>query len=372
MVKIHILTLISLFFYISIFSGCATKDEFELKEISFSDLSNFKNSDLNSSLFTFIKGCEKLEKKEPFNSLCKNAKVQNPKEFFETNFKPYKIFYNSSPKGLITGYYEATLKGSRVKNDKFIYPIYKKPKDLLVIDLSSIYPELKKYRLRGRLENGVVIPFYEREDIDEKGLLNNEIIAYVDDYIELFFLHIQGSGKVILDSGEVIKVGYAEQNGYPYYAIGKSLVNEFNIPKDEVSMQRIRKFLLDNPNLAKDIMYKNRSYIFFDELKGDGAIGALGVSLTPNYSLAVDKSYIPLGLPLFIETKEPINGAKIDRVMVAQDVGGAIKGAIRADFFFGNGKNAEDLAGLMKSEGELTIFIPNGYELIYGELKAIK
>ena len=223
------------------------------------------------------------------------------------------------------------------------------------IDLSEAYPELKKYRLRGKLENGKIVAYDDREELNKRDDL--EPICFVNDEIDLFFLQIQRSGKVQMDTGEIINVGYSNQNGHKYFAIGRALLKEGVLAKTGASLQGIKKYLKQNPHRVEEILNKNKSYIFFIE-RENGATGALGTQLVGGRNLAVDRKYIPLGMPVFINTKNSVSQEKIDRLMVAADVGGAIKGQIRADFYFGNGADAELWAGGMKERGKLTILVP--------------
>ena len=229
---------------------------------------------------------------------------------------------------------------------------------MVVVDLSSVYPELKKYRLRGKIQGNKLIPYDDREAINKRDDL--EVIAYVDDEIDLFFLQVQGSGRIQLDSGELINIGYANQNGHKYHGIGGSLLKEGVLKQTGASMQGIKKYLTLNPQRKDEVLNRNKSYIFFSENKKT-ATGALGTPLVGGRNLAVDRRYIPLGMPVFINTKNSVTHEKIDRLMVAADVGGAIKGEIRADFYYGFGKEAELYAGGMKALGKLTILVPNEF-----------
>jgi membrane-bound lytic murein transglycosylase A len=329
----------------------------KLERISFDDIHGFYEDDLSLAFEVFKKDCKKSKRYKLFKNICEKSKTYtNASEFFTTNFTPYKLHNNDgTKKGLITGYYEPLLHGSRVKTDTYKYPIYKLPKDLIIVDLGSLYPALKKYRLRGKIKGNRLVPYDTRKNINEREDL--EAICYVDDEIDLFFLQIQGSGKVQLDSGEIINIGYKNQNGHKYFAIGRALVKDGSISKRNVSLQSIKKYLKETPSRVKEVLNKNRSYIFFHESK-KSATGALGTQLVANRNLAVDRKFIPLGMPVFINTKNSVSKESINSLMVAADVGGAIKGQIRADFFFGNGENAELYAGGMKEKGTLTILVP--------------
>ena len=352
---------------VTLFTGCATKIEQKpylskanLQEVSWDEMEGFENDNLNISLEVFKKACTKSQKFETLKEICTKVNqddIKDPKEFFISNFTPYKLLDNNNDEeGLITGYYEPILNGSLVKTKRFQYPIYKTPKNLLIVDFGSLYPELKNYKLRGKIVGNKVVPYDSREQIESKN--NLDVICYVDDKIDLFFLHIQGSGKVRLQDDSIINVGYAQQNGRGYYPIGKKLIEDGYIAQEDISLQTIRKWLKENPSKMDEILNLNESYIFF--IQSDAtATGSLGVPLVANRNLAVDRSYIPLGFPVFIDTTNPIDETPIQQLMVAADTGGAIKGEIRADFFFGNGEKAEKLAGIMKQKGSLYILIPN-------------
>ncbi len=358
--------LTSILFFI-LLTGCTQKEisKFEklsisnakVKKISFDEIEGFYEDDLSLALEVFKKDCGKAKNYELFKDICKKVETYtNASEFFTNNFTAYQLYNsNGTNKGVITGYYEPLLKGSRIKTEVYKYPIYKVPDDMLIIDLSEAYPELKNYRLRGKIVDGKVIAYDDREEINRRDDL--EPICFVDDRIDLFFLQIQGSGKVILDSGETINIGYSNQNGHKYKGIGRVLLKEGVLQDYGASMQGIKAYLQANPQRVDEILYKNRSYIFFAE-REQGATGALGTELTEGRNLAVDRRYVPLGMPVFINTKNSVTQKKINRLMVAADVGGAIKGEIRADFFYGNGENAALYAGGMKESGTLTILVP--------------
>ena len=354
--------------FILLFTGCSQKEPLNLqtlpiskakvKKIDFINIDGFYKDNLPLAFEVFKKDCQRSKRYELFKDVCQKAQdYTNASKFFTQNFTPYELYSkNGINKGVITGYYEPLLNGSRTKSDIYKYPIYKTPKDMLTIDLSDAYPELKKYRLRGKLQNGKIVAYDDRKELDQRDDL--EPICFVDDKIELFFLQIQGSGKVKLDTGEIINVGYANQNGHKYKGIGGMLLKEGVLKGYGASMQGIKAYLEDNPQRMDDVLYKNRSYIFFTE-KSKGATGALGSELVGGRNIAVDRRYIPLGLPVFINTKNSVTKEDIKRLVVAADTGGAIKGEIRADFFFGDGKDAEIYAGGMKESGKLTILVPN-------------
>lgn len=305
------------------------------------DLPGWRDDDAAEAWPAFVAGCTALARRDAWREVCAAANsVTAPdaaaaRGFFEQHFTPYRVASDTADEGLITGYYEALLRGSRTATERYRYPVYRVPDDLVVVDLASVYPDLKSMRLRGRLEGRRLTPYYDRATIDsaDAPLRGNEI-AWVDDPFDLFFLHIQGSGRISLESGETIRVGYAEQNGYPYVPIGRVLIERGELAREEVSMQSIKAWLQANRSRSAALLNSNPSYVFFRELPavGEGPPGALGVPLTPRRSIAVDARDIPLGAPVFISTRWPESTRALDRLVFAQDTGGAIRGVPRADF----------------------------------------
>jgi membrane-bound lytic murein transglycosylase A len=272
--------------------------------------------------------------------------------------------------GLITGYYEPLLTGSRSRESTSQVPLYARPPDLLTIDLSAVEPRLAGMRLRGRVNGQRVVPYHSRADIETAAPLAGSELLWVDDAVDAFFLEIQGSGRVRLRDGTVARIGYADQNGHPYRAIGRALVERGAMKLEDVSAPAIKRWLRANPGTAVDVMRGNPSQVFFHELPplpagvpGEvepGPPGSLGVPLTPMRSLAVDRSVVPLGSLVYLDTVHPVNGSPIRRVMAAQDTGGAIVGKIRADLFWGFGPEAEQAAGEMRARGRIWLLWPKG------------
>jgi len=366
---------ITSFIFISVllFSGCSQKIEqlssiskSNLQKIDMNELDGFNTDDLSISLDVFLKDCQARKQNSKLLKVCAEAKKEtsknDPKNFFLKNFTAYQLLSDDESKeGLITGYYEPLLQGSLHKTKRFKYPVYALPKNLYTIDMSSAYKSLSNYRLRGKIKGNKIVPYDTRKEIEKSNYEKNpnlNPICFVDNKIDLFFLQIQGSGKVQLENGKIINIGYAGQNGRPYYSIGRKLIQIGAIEKKDVSLQTIRKWLVENPSKVDEILHLNQSYVFFTK-KAKTATGSLGTELTANRNLAVDRKSIPLGFPVFIKTTNPLTSKPINQLMVAADTGGAIKGKIRADFFFGNGEKAQDLAGKMKQKGELFIFVPN-------------
>jgi membrane-bound lytic murein transglycosylase A len=267
---------------------------------------------------------------------------------------------------LFTGYYEPLLQGYREKTGEYRHPIYSRPKDLLTIDLSSFSSRFKGERIIGKYEGQKVVPYDDRKNIDQDASFDTRSVplAWVKDPVDLFFLHIQGSGKVFLENGDMINVHYHTTNGRPYRSIGRLLIEKGKIPKAQVSMQSIRAYLHDHPDEMEEILHYNPSYVFF-KIEKEGPLGVLGVKLSPGRSIALDTRLFPLAGLAFIQSKKPlIDGSgmihewiDMNRFVLNQDTGGAIKGAGRADLFWGSGKNAEIAAGHMKHRGKLYFLV---------------
>ncbi len=335
-------------------------------------LPEWQAMDVTPSWPAFLQSCRALRTKPHWQDVCARAELVErgnaaaQREFFQEWFTPYQVFNpDGSEQGTITGYYEPLLKGDRVKSARFRYPLYAVPDDLLEIDLGDAYPQLKGMRLRGRLDGKRVVPYYKRADIDGgAGALKGRELFWVENAVELFFLEIQGSGRIQLPDGSMVKVGYADQNGHPYVSIGRKLVERGELKLEDASMQGIKEWAEKNPAKLQALLEQNPSYVFFRELPNDlpAPIGALGVPLTNEYSLAVDPRTIPLGAPVFLATTMPNSPVPLNRLMLAQDTGGAIRGAVRADFFWGFGENAAAQAGRMKQQGRLWVLFPRGAE----------
>lgn len=287
------------------------------------------------------------------------------RQFFESRFVPHQVLNSDgSSDGLITGYYEPLLKGSRKQSKRYRFPLYTTPDELLVVDLGEVYPELKNMRLRGRLQGRKVVPYYSRAEIERNpASLQGKELLWVDDAIDLFFLQIQGSGRVALENGEIVRVGYSEQNGHPYKSVGRLLVERGELPLEKASMQGIKAWGQKNPARLNELLYQNSSFVFFRELPAGmpGPLGSLGVPLTAGRSLAVDPRAVPQGAPVFLATTWPNTDKRLQRLMVAQDTGGAIKGSVRADFFWGFGPEAGNQAGKMRQNGRMWVLMPAGY-----------
>lgn len=342
-----------------------------LRVASWDDIDGFTQDDLTKSWDAWLQSCSTLKNKQPWQMACEIASVlNNPNSetiqgYFKQHFTPYRTANaDGTDTGLITGYYQPLLKGSRTKTSVYRYPIYSKPDDLITVELGSLYPELANKRVRGRLTENKLVPYYNRSEIDtEQSPLRGKELIWMDDIIDLFFLQIQGSGIVQLENGEQVTVGYADQNGQTYQSIGRVLIDRGELAADKASMQGIKNWARNNLDKLRDLLNSNPSYVFFRELPAglSGPLGALGVPIAAERSVAVDPQYVPLGAPVFISTTYPNDSKLLQRLMLAQDTGGAIKGGVRADFFWGAGNEAGKLAGAMKQQGRMWVLLPKGW-----------
>jgi membrane-bound lytic murein transglycosylase A len=312
-----------------------------------------------------------------WGNICSDAQQQNvptaaaARAFFEARFTPYSLIDvqsdGSNSPGLITGYYEPLLQGSRKRSKTFNVPLYAPPDDMLTIDLGDVYPELKGKRLRGRVQGRKVVPYFERAEIAAKPVLRGHELVWVDDAVDAFFLEVQGSGRIQLRDGKMVRITYADQNGQPYRAIGRYLADIGAIPLELVSLQSIRQWIKDNPKRTQEVLNANPSVVFFREERiqdpSVGPTGTLGVPLTAERSIAVDPQYLPLGAPVFIATKYPDSDVPLQRLVIAQDTGGAIRGLVRADLFWGFGTTAEQSAGKMKQPARMWLLWPSSLPL---------
>jgi membrane-bound lytic murein transglycosylase A len=286
----------------------------------------------------------------------------------EERFRPWEATNRGDPEGLFTGYYEPSLRGSRRRQGAYRTPLHTRPRDLVEVDLGEFREDLSGRRIAGRVEDGRLRPYADRSGIEGGALAGRSLeLVWVDDPVDAFFLQIQGSGRVELEDGSVVRLGYAAQNGHPYTAIGRELVDRGEMALEEVSMQSIRAWLEAHPEEAREVMAANASYVFFRVLEGPGPLGSLGVPLTPGRSLAVDAGFLPLGAPLWLDAAaphvpagaaEPAGERPLRRLVAAQDTGGAIRGPVRGDVFWGPGERAEILAGYMKHPGRLWLLLP--------------
>jgi membrane-bound lytic murein transglycosylase A len=336
---------------------------------SFSLLPGWQADDLREAWPAFRASCIVLVKKPDWKEACTIARDVDARDvaairtFFESFFEPNLVrAADGAESGLITGYYEAMLQGARKRGGAFQTPLYRVPDDLITVDLGSVYPELKNMRLRGRLVGKKVVPYGTRAEIERADATGKELL-WVDDPVEAFFLEVQGSGRVQLaDARETVRVSYADQNGHPYKAIGRWLVEKGELPVAQVSAQSIKAWIVANPTRRQELFNANPSLVFFKEERladpSIGPKGALGVPLTPARSVAVDPAFLPLGAPVYLATTRAASDEPMQRLMMAQDTGGAIRGAVRADFFYGFGGDAADNAGRMKQQGTIWVLLP--------------
>jgi membrane-bound lytic murein transglycosylase A len=326
-----------------------------------------------------LQSCRALARRDAWREVCARTLAVDSqsaaaiRRFFGSDFDAYRIVElrlqdgketETRAAGLVTGYYEPMLHGSRARSEKYSVPLYRVPDDLLIVDLASVYPELANLRLRGKLQGRRIVPYPARSEITDANPLAGSELVWVDDPIEAFFLQIQGSGRVQFESGDMVRVGYGDQNGHPYRSIGRWLVEQGELTLDQASMQGIKAWADRNPARLKELLDRNPSFVFFRELPiGDpraGPVGALGVALTPGYSLAADARFVPLGAPVVLATTEPSSGAALTRPMLMQDTGGAIRGPLRFDFFWGYGAAAGERAGRQRTEGSAWVLVPKG------------
>jgi membrane-bound lytic murein transglycosylase A len=337
----------------------------------FEELPGWAQDKLGETMEGLRAACTRFKARAEWQAACSatpppGADASVLRDHIERHFLPWRISTSEGEtSGLITGYYEPLLRGSRTRQGPYQVPLYAPPDDLLVIDLSSINPDLRNMRLRGRLDGRRVVPYFSRAEIERGAApVAGKEIVYVDDPVEAFFLQVQGSGRVRLAGGEVLRVGYSDQNGHPYISIGRVLIDRGELQPGDATMQGIQAWARSHPQQLERILNENPSYVFFRELPASSAAagppGAMGVALTPMRSVAVDPRFIPLGAPLYLATTWPARAEPLERLVFAQDTGGAIRGAVRADFFWGFGAEAGERAGRMRQPGKLWLLWPKG------------
>lgn len=356
-----------------------------LKQRSFSDLPGWKKARMKKSLLAFQISCKTFLRQDPeqpvgseyinlrakdWQPICRKALTIQPikeklaKKFFQQWFIPVEFNDKKPVRGLFTGYYMAFLHGSKTKTEEYNIPIYGLPSNLVTINLGLFDPILKNRHITGRIEGNQFLPYPTRAEIN-KGAISDKapVIVWVNNAVDRLFLEVQGSGTVEFNDGSQMHIGYAGQNGAPYTAIAKVLIEKGVMTKDNASMQHIKSYLEEHPEQMDSVLNQNKSFVFFHELKNDAALGAQGVALTPGYSLAVDRKWIPLGAPLWLQTtrpgdKDPDQTKTLQRLMIAQDTGGAIRGLVRGDVYWGAGENATYIAGHMKNHGHYWLLLP--------------
>ena len=360
-----------------------TADYALLKPAKWEDIDGLISDDISAAWPAWLQSCSTLKNKLQNNQMqwqaaCNAAtRLNKPNSaeviaYLTDYFNVYATTnQDGTDSGMITGYYEPLLKGSRTKSSQYTYPLYKQPADLITVDLADVYPELKGKRVRGKLlvdkeGRNKLVPYATRADIEavSSPLAGSELV-WIDDIVDGFFLQVQGSGVVQLNNGQQMHVGYADQNGQAYKSIGRVLIERGELTKDQVSMQGIRDWARSNPSKLRELLNANPSYVFFKELPTglSGPLGALGVPLSAERSVAIDPKYVPLGAPIFLSTTQPNSQTPLKRLMLAQDTGGAIKGGVRADYFWGAGDSAGKQAGAMKQAGKIWVLLPKGFVL---------
>lgn len=356
-------------------SAAAPRPADYLQRVTFSDLPGWAEDELRDAWAPMLASCLALANKPEWKPVCAAAIAVDGtnrsavREFFETHFVPHQLRNaDGSTQGMLTGYYEPLLRGSRRQGGSFQTALHKPPPDLLTIELANVYPELKNFRLRGRLVGNKVVPYFTRTELDRAASLASATLLWVDSPIEAFFLQVQGSGRVHLaETNETVRVAYADQNGHPYRSIGRYLVDRGELTLEQASMQGIQAWAASNPHRLKELLDANPSYVFFkEEAITDprlGPKGALGVPLTAQRSMAIDPQFTPLGAPVFLATTLPNSATPLRRLMLAQDTGGAIRNPVRADFFWGFGKDAGEQAGKMKQVAQMWVLLPTSLAL---------
>lgn len=339
---------------------------------SWTDLPDWSTSDMGGAWLSLQQSCRVLQKKPDWQSVCQlAAEIKKPgseqiRQFFERNFLPWQMRQpDGTDQGLVTGYYEPLLKGALQPTAEYSYGVYGPPDDMITVDLASIYPQLKGLRLRGRIEGRKLVPYYTRAELARLNYapLQGKALAWVADPVELAFLQIQGSGRIQLPDGKMLRVGYADQNGHPWKSMARWLIDQKQMEPHQASMQAIQAWARNNPQRIPELLSADPSFVFFRQLpaNNDGPLGALGVPLTDSFSIAVDPRCIVLGTPVFLATSWPADTSRpLNRLVMAQDTGGAIRGPVRADFFWGYGPEAGQLAGRMKQPGRMWLLWPLG------------
>ena len=349
-----------------------------LNPAAFAELPGWADDPVAEAWPAFIAGCAALVAQAATAAVwrdpCAAASAVDARDstavraFFEWHFSAYRTLApDGSASGIVTGYYEPLLDGSRIRTVQHRYPLFAPPDDLLTVDLSDLYPELKDKRVRGRVDGKRVVPYWPRADIENgRASLEGKALVFVDDAVEAFFLQIQGSGRVRLAEGGIMRLGYADQNGQPFRSVARILIERGALTPGQASMQGIKAWAREHPDELPALLNENPSYVFFREVtpdpnaQVDGPIGTLGVPLAAGRAIAVDPRSIPLGAPVFLSTTWPLSEQPLNRLVLAQDTGGAIRGPLRADFFWGFGEDAAREAGRMKQRGSMWVLWPKG------------
>ena len=367
-------------------------DRLVLRPVSFHDLPGWEADDLGAALQALQRSCAALEERaddEPLDIAALGGRVGDwraictaaaglegeaqARSFFEAHFTPYEASNGTEAEGLFTGYFEPELRGATQAGGRYAVPLYGRPHDLVTVDLGLFRPDLAGDRLAGRVADGALEPYATRAEIDGGALAAQGLeLVWVDDPLDAFFLHIQGSGRIAFEDGTTRRLAYAATNGHNYVAIGRRLIDLGALSREDVTMPAIRDWLAKNPERTSEVMQENASYVFFRWLEdgqgADGPVGTQGVPLTAGRSLAVDRRFVPMTAPIWLESAAPDpDPAREDRplrrLMVAQDTGGAIRGPVRGDVFWGTGAEAGSVAGRMKHEGRYWLLLPRGLDV---------
>lgn len=374
--------LTSLLFVVAFLSACSKEKaspEFDLEATSFAQIDALESDDMLGAYNAFIKSCDKISQNDAeFLSVSSEIKINRSdylqacalakdimpvkfKEFVLANFTPYLIKYKGDDQGRFTAYYEAEIRGSYTMDQTYKYPIYGRPYDLIEVNLKDFDASLPNKKIVGFVDEGKLKPYPTRAEISKNGI-SAPIVMWADDEIDVYIMQIQGSAVAVQPDGTKVRISYAASNGRPFKGIGSILLGKGLLTPAQASMGSIKQWLKDNPGLAKVNMDENPRYIFHKLGNPEGPIGALGVPLTAGRSLAVDTDYIPLGALLWLETSS-YDGTPLNRLVVAQDIGSAIKGAVRGDYFYGSGgDDILEAAGKMNSQGRYFVLIPKHYE----------
>jgi membrane-bound lytic murein transglycosylase A len=352
----------------------------QYEPVSWASLDGWANDDHATAFAAFLESCRAIKSATPgqivdaLKLICARGFAAVPLEedgarkFFEDNFRPLRISRLGETDGFLTGYYEPIIDGSRVPTGEFQAPLYRRPPNLAISGrrkLGDAFPS-KGVKVGRRVGRRKIVPYYDRGEIEDGALDGWHLeICYLRNQLDVLFAQIQGSARIKLEDGAILRVNYDSHNGWPYTAVGRALIERKILTKDEVSMQRIRDWMEANPDQAKDVRRLNKGYVFFritDLSNQDEAVGAQGVPLMPGRSIAVDRSLHVYGTPFFIAADLPITndraGTKFRRLVFAQDTGSAIVGPARADIYFGAGDEAGRIAGRIRNTGQFVMLVP--------------
>ncbi len=345
------------------------------EDARWSDLPGWSMDDLSAAWPALLASCKSPRMAAAWSVFCGAAQnlgatdASAQRALIESRLRPWRITTMSqdggnqrSDQGIVTGYYEPVVNGSRKRGGAFQTPLYGVPDDLVTVELGDLYPQLKGERIRGRLQGKRVTPYPDRAQLADGKLLAGKEIVWLDSASDAFFLQIQGSGRVRLPDGSMLRLSYADVNGQPYRSIGRYLVDKGEMTLEQVAMPSLKAWLAAHPERQAEIFNANPSVVFFrEEQLGDPSIGprgAMNIPLTAGRSLAIDPRQLPLGAPLYLATTHPLTHQPLARLMVGQDTGGAIRGALRGDFFWGLGGEAGEAAGAMREQGSFWLLWP--------------